>query len=63
MTLVPTSCGTGETLTPNVQLALWPRASVAVHVTVVVPSANVPPDAGEQAVLRGASPPCPTGVS
>ncbi len=35
-----------ETLTPNVQLALWPRASVAVQVTVVVPSANVPPDAG-----------------
>ncbi len=42
--------GTAETLTPNVQLALWPRASVAVQVTVVVPSANVPPDAGEQAV-------------
>jgi len=36
------------TVTVNWQLPVLPCASVAEHVTVVVPLANVEPDAGEQ---------------
>src|SRR4051794_1507518 len=35
------------TVTVNMQLPVLPDASVAVHVTVVVPFENVEPDAGE----------------
>jgi hypothetical protein len=45
-----TSCGQvivqGATVTVNVHEALLPDVSVAVHVTVVVPSANIEPDGG-----------------
>ena len=36
----------GITLTVNMQLAVFPEASVAVQVTVVVPTTNVEPLAG-----------------
>ena len=37
-----------STVTVNEPLALLPEASVAVQVTVAVPSGKVEPDAGEQ---------------
>ena len=37
-----------STVTVNEPLALLPEASVAVQVTIVVPSGKVEPDAGEQ---------------
>jgi hypothetical protein len=36
------------TVTVNEAARLFPRASVAVHVTVVAPNGNVDPLAGEQ---------------
>ena len=39
------------TLTVNVQVAVFDEASVAVHVTVVVPTADVDPLAGRQAAV------------
>ena len=39
------------TVTVKEQLAVLPDASVAVHVTVVVPFAKVEPEAGEQLVV------------
>ena len=53
----------GLTITENVPLPVWPTASMAVQVTVVVPTAKVEPEAGRQATL--AAPPCssvPAGV-
>ena len=44
------------TVTVNVQVALFPKASVAVQVTVVVPTGNGDPDAGTQMTLGGAWP-------
>ncbi len=38
-------------VTVNVHDALLVQASVAVHVTVVVPAAKVEPDAGEQTTV------------
>jgi hypothetical protein len=35
----------------NEQLAVLPDESVAVQVTVLVPLANVPPEAGEQTTV------------
>lgn len=40
-----------NTLTLNEQLAVLPEASVAVHVTVVVPTGKVAPDGGTQATV------------
>src|SRR5919107_3282389 len=43
------SCGGGgTTVTLKVEVALLPELSVAEQVTVVSPSANLPPEAGEQ---------------
>jgi hypothetical protein len=39
------------TVTANVQLAVFDDASVAVQVTVVVPTLNVEPDAGVQTTV------------
>lgn len=36
------------TVTVKLQLAVLPAASLAVHVTVVVPFGNVEPDGGSQ---------------
>jgi len=41
----------GITLTVKVQLAVFAEASVAVQVTVVVPTANVEPLAGAQTAV------------
>jgi hypothetical protein len=38
------------TVTVNVQVAVFIAASVVVHVTVVVPTGKVDPDAGEHTV-------------
>ena len=38
----------GLTVTVKLQLAIRPAASVAVHVTVVVPTAKIDPDGGKQ---------------
>ncbi len=43
-------------MTENVPVAVWPTASVAVQVTVVVPTGKVEPEAGRQATV--AAPPC-----
>jgi len=40
-----------KTLTVKLQLAMLPAASVAVHVTVVVPAGNVEPDGGLHTVV------------
>ena len=40
-----------NTLTTKLQLAVLPDASVAVQVTVVVPSGNIEPEAGLQTVV------------
>ena len=40
--------GCGITVIKKLQLVCWPQASQAVQVTVVVPGANVLPDAGER---------------
>ena len=42
-------CAGGETVTSNVADAALPDASVAVQVTVVVPTGNTEPDAGSHA--------------
>jgi hypothetical protein len=47
--------GFGKTVTSNWQLALLPQASVAVQVTVVVPTGNVLPEGGLQTTV-GAGP-------
>ena len=48
--------GCGCTMTLNVVgVAALPATSVAVHVTVVVPIANVAPDGGVQDAVPGAS--------
>lgn len=39
------------TVTVNVQLAVFPEASVAVQVTVVVPTGKKDPDSGEHDVV------------
>ena len=40
-------------VTVNVQFPALPAASVAVHVTVVVPTGNVAPDAGTHTTVTG----------
>jgi hypothetical protein len=55
--------GTALTVTLNVQLPVCPRESVAVHTTGSVPTWNVVLEAGAQATVTGAWPPCATGVS
>jgi hypothetical protein len=47
----PTVLVGGITVTLNEQLAVLPLVSVAVQVTVVVPSGKVEPGAGEQLVV------------
>ena len=47
----PTELVGGITVTLNEQLAVLPLVSVAVHLTVVVPSRKVEPDAGVQLVV------------
>ena len=42
------------TVTVNEQVPVLPDASLAVHVTVVVPAANVEPEAGEQEIVAPA---------
>jgi len=44
----------GSTVTVKVQFAVLPRASVAVHVTVLVPMGNVEPDGGVQLAVAAA---------
>src|SRR6266850_4708616 len=44
-----------RTVTENAPLVALPASSVAVHVTIVVPSGNVSPLAAEQAIARFAS--------
>jgi hypothetical protein len=61
MNLVPISRGGSRTKTDVVQLAETLRASVAVHVTRVVPPANRLPDTGVQASVTGAVPPVVVG--
>jgi hypothetical protein len=39
------------TVTVKLQLAVLPAASVAAHITVVVPLANAEPDGGEQVTV------------
>ena len=48
------------TVTVNMQLAVLPLASVAVHVTVVVPFGKADPDAGLH--VAGQLPPSPLGA-
>jgi hypothetical protein len=57
------SFGGGCTTIGNVQLALRERASLVVHVTVVVPTVNAEPLTGRQLVLSGAWPPVTTGAA
>jgi hypothetical protein len=45
-----------NTVTVKEQVAVLPPASVAVHVTDVVPAGNVEPDAGEQEVVNPGQP-------
>ena len=40
------------TVTVKLQRAVWPEVSVAVQFTVVVPTANVAPEAGLQAMVE-----------
>ena len=56
------SSGMRDTVTGNVQELVRLCLSVAVHVIVVEPSANVDPDAGVHATVTGASPPDASGV-
>jgi len=56
MNFVTVSRGGAVTVTCRVQDAVRLWASVAVHVTVVVPTGNVDPLAGTQRVVSGASP-------
>ena len=50
------SCGGGgTTVTLKVEVALLPELSVAEQVTVVSPSANLPPEAGEQLTVTEVS--------
>jgi hypothetical protein len=48
--------------TTNEQLAVRACVSVAVQLTVVVPSWKVDPDAGEQETFTGAAPPVTDGA-
>ena len=47
---------TALTMTWKLPLAVWPTASVAVQVTVVLPTGKLEPEAGRQATV--ALPPC-----
>src|ERR1051325_6379120 len=56
-------CGLGwRTVTVNVQVALWPQLSLAVHVTVVVPMGKVLPLGGLHTTVTGAQPPPVVGA-
>jgi hypothetical protein len=44
---------TALTMTWKLPLAVWPTASVAVQVTVVLPTAKLEPEAGKQATQLG----------
>ena len=57
------SWGIGVTTTEKLQPALWPRESVASHVTPVMPLLNGVPDAGLQATVTGGAPLSGRGVS
>jgi hypothetical protein len=57
------SRGGGVTTTGNEQVAARWRASVAVHVTVVEPTANDDPLDGVQFTTTGGAPALPSGVS
>ena len=50
-------CVGGLTVTVKLQLAVWPQASLAVQVTVVVPIAKVLPLGGLQLIVTGGHPP------
>ncbi len=60
---VSTIGGRGLTVTVKLPVAVWPHASVAVQVTVVVPSGNVLPLDGLQFIVTGAHPPLAELVS
>ena len=49
-TVITGSCAS-RTVTVNVQIELFPQASVAVDVTVVVPSGKAVPEAGELTIV------------
>ncbi len=49
------ACAGDVTVTSKVALAALPDASVAVHVTVVVPTGNTEPDAGSHATTGAGS--------
>src|ERR1017187_727488 len=65
-TRVPTSFGIGgagtTTITSSEQVACRLIASIAVHVTVVLPAGNVVPDAGAQLDVTGGVPPLAVGL-
>lgn len=52
----------GATVTVNEHEAVALLPAVAVQRTFVVPTGNVPPDAGAQLTLTGATPPVAVGV-
>ena len=63
MNFVTASCGGLVTVTANAQVANWLAAAlVAVHPTVVVPTANDDPDAGVHVVWIGGVPPWAVGA-
>ena len=47
----------GSTVTVKLQVAVWPQASLAVQVTVVVPTGKVLPLGGLQVTVTGGQPP------
>src|SRR5438094_590085 len=63
MNVVFNSWGIGVTTTEKLQPALCARASVASHVTLVIPFANAVPDAGVQTTVTGGNPRIATGTS
>ncbi len=60
---VTDSAGATVTDTVKPQVAVRASASVAVQVTVLAPSGNAAPEAGEQETFTGAWPFCAVGTS
>src|SRR5687768_11634682 len=52
---VKTGGGAATTVTSKESVAVLPRVSLAVHVTVVVPMRNIDPDGGVQVTSRARS--------
>src|SRR4051812_49283487 len=63
MNLVLEILGMSATSTVKLQLALRASASVASHVTVVVPTGNCAPESGVQLTLTGGCPSAAEGMS